>query len=62
MQNIVEDEVVKSVIQDGLSQVDENLIIDEFDCAFDATARKLRTHVKAVNKETAETIEIDSVF
>ena len=62
MQNVIENEVVKSVIQDGLSQVDENLIIDKFECAFDAEARRLRVHLTAKNKETEETVAIDNVF
>ena len=62
MQNVIEDEVVKSVIQDGLSQVDENLVIDEFECAFEMETRKLRVHLTAKNRETEETVKIDKVF
>ena len=62
MANIVEDELIKAEMQDGLSQVDENLIIDNFECAFDKETRKLRAHFTANNKETDENIEVDQVF
>ena len=62
MQNIVDDETVKAVMQDGISQVDENLIIDGFECAFENDKRKLRVHCSVKNKKTEETIEIDNVF
>ena len=62
MADIVEDDVIKSVLQDGISQVDENLIIEEFESAFEKETRKLRTYIKAVNKETDEQVEINQVF
>lgn len=58
--NIVEDEVIKAEMQDGLSQVDENLVVDNFESAFDKSARKLRVCFTAVNKETDEAIEISN--
>ena len=62
MANIIEDEVVKAEIQDGLSQVDTNLIISNFVTAFDVESRQLRVHVTAVNKESNERITIDNVL
>ena len=59
MQNIVSDEVVKSIIQDGLTQVDENLEIDEFESAFDNVSRKLRIHCTVQDKESGEIMNID---
>ena len=58
--NIVEDEVIKAEMQDGLSQVDENLVVDNFESVFDKSARKLRVCFTAVHKETAEAIEISN--
>lgn len=62
MQNIVENSIIKSVLQDGISQVDENLTIDDFECVFDTTTRKLRIHLTVINSETDETIEIDNAM
>lgn len=62
MANIVEDDVIKAEMQDGLSQVDENLIIDNFETVFESKTRKLRIGFTAVNKETAERIEINNVM
>ncbi len=62
MANVVSEEVVKSIMQDGLTQVDENLIISEFECAFDKESRKLRVYFKAINKENGENIEINKVY
>lgn len=62
MANIVEDEIIKAEIQNGLSQVDENLVIENFETVFDVKTRKLRVNFTAVNKETAERIEINNVM
>lgn len=62
MANVIENEVIKAELQDGLSQVDENLIIDKFECAFEQETRILRVSLTAKNKETAETIEINEVL
>lgn len=59
MTNIIEDEVIKAVLQDGLSQVDENLVINDFETVFESENRILRVNFTAVNKETAESIEIN---
>ena len=62
MADIVDNELLRSEFQDGISQVDENLIITELDSVFEKDTRTLRTYFKAVNKETDETIEIDNVL
>lgn len=59
MANIVTDEEIKDVLQDGLTQVDENLVIDEFDCVLDQKTRKMRIHLTVINSETAEEIELN---
>lgn len=58
MANIIEDDVIKAEIQDGLSQVDENLIIDDFEAVFEQETRTLRVSFTAVNKETSEAVKI----
>ena len=62
MPNIVEDELVRAEIQDGLSQVDENLIVDEFECAYAAETRTLKVIATIKNKQTSETMEINEVW
>ena len=62
MQEVVENSIIKAVLQDGISQVDENLTIDDFECVFDTTTRKLRIHLTVINSETDETLEIDNAM
>lgn len=62
MANVVENEIIKAEMQDGLSQVDENLIINNFETVFESDTRKLRVSFTAVNKKTAESIEINNVM
>ena len=62
MADIVDNEILKAEFQDGLSQVDENLVITEIDSVFEKDTRTLRTYFKAVNKETNETIEFNNVL
>lgn len=62
MANVISDELVKSIMQDGLTQVDEDLIISEFECAFDKETRNLRVHFIAENKNNGETVEINKVY
>lgn len=62
MAKIVEDDVIKAEMQDGLSQVDENLIIENFETVFETDTRKLRVNFTAVNNETSEKIEINNVM
>ena len=58
MQDVIENEIIEAVLQDGISQVDENLTIDEFECDFDKKTRKLKVYFTVVNSETDETIEM----
>ncbi len=60
--NRPEDEVIKAEIQDGLSQVDENLIVDNFETVYESKTRKLCVHFVVVNKETAEKIDINETL
>lgn len=62
MASIIEDEVIKAEIQDGLSQVDTNLLIRDFETAFDSTSRTLHIHFTAINKETSETVTMNEVL
>ncbi len=62
MASVVENEIIKAAMQDGLSQVDENLVIDNFETVFESDTRILRVSFTAVNKETAESIEINNVM
>lgn len=58
MYAIVENDIIKAELQDGLSQVDENLVIDELENAYDKKTRKMIVYLKVVNKKTGETMEI----
>ena len=62
MANIIEDEVIRAELQDGARQVDENLVIDDFESVFERGTRTLRTYCKAVNKETGETVELNNIW
>ena len=55
----VEDDVIKAEMQDGVSQVDENLVVSDLETDFDSRTRKLQIHFTAANRETAENIEIN---
>lgn len=62
MANIIDDEIIKAEMQDGLSQVDTNLIVENFETVFESETRKLRVSFTATNKETAEKIEINETL
>ena len=62
MASIIENAVIKAEIQDGLSQVDENLVIGDFETVFEQETRKLRVFFTAENKETGETVEISETL
>ena len=62
MANIIDDEVIKAEIQDGISQVDSNLIINDFATNFDPTTRRLRVYATVINKKTSETLTIEEVL
>lgn len=62
MANIVEDEVIKAEMQDGISQVDDNLTIEGFETAFEPETRKLRVYMEVKNRDSGETIEINNAW
>ena len=62
MANIIDDEIIKAEMQDGLSQVDTNLVVEDFETVYEKDTRKLRVSFTAKNKETAEKIEINETL
>ena len=62
MAAVIEDEVIKAEMQEGLRQVDEDLVIDDFSTVFEKDTRKLRVHFTVVNKKNGETVEINNVY
>lgn len=56
---IVNTEVVKAEIQDAISQIDENLEIDDFSCEYDKSSRKLKIYA-TVKTENNEIIKISN--
>lgn len=62
MANIIDDEIIKAEMQDGLSQVDTNLVVENFATVYESDTRKLRVSFTATNKETAEKIEINETL
>ncbi len=62
MADIVTNELIKAEYQDGVSQVDENLVITTLESSFEADTRTLRTYCKIASKETDEIIEINNVL
>lgn len=62
MVNVIDSDVVRAEIEDGLLQVDENLATDTFDCFYDKEKRKLSIVFTATNRETEQTIEINEVL
>lgn len=56
---IVNTEVVKAEIQDAISQIDENLEIDDFSCEYDKSSRKLKINA-TVKTENNEIIKISN--
>ena len=62
MANVVENEIIKAEMQDGLSQVDENLVIGDFETVFEQETRILRVFFTAINKETGEAVEMNETL
>lgn len=52
----MDENVIKSEIEQGIAQVDSSLTIDSFECKFDQKTRKLtvRFTAKSQNNETVE--------
>lgn len=57
----IDEDIIRSEIQQGLSQVDENLTIEDFSCEFDETTRKLKVNFKAKNAK-GETMEVSNAW
>lgn len=58
----VDDGTIQAVIQDGLSQIDENLIVDTLTCTYDKSIRKLFVFCVVKNKKTDETLTIEDAI
>ena len=52
---------VKSEILGGLSQVDSSFLIDEFNCNYDPSTRKLSVSFTAHNAD-GETVEVSDLW
>lgn len=55
----MDENVIKSEIEQGMAQVDSSLTIDEFSCIFDKENRKLKAYVTAKNPSN-ETVVINN--
>lgn len=53
-----QNEIIKDEIIEGLSQVDESLVIDEFACQFDSLSRTLTVKM-TISNEAKEAVEIN---
>lgn len=58
----VDEDTVRTILVDGLNQVDKNLVISDLQCNFDKQTRKLYVDVKVNNSQTGETLEIKDVW
>lgn len=54
----IDEDVIKSEIEQGISQVDDNINIDSFSCEFDRKTRQLNVHFTA-KAQSGETITTD---
>lgn len=61
MQNVIDEEIIKSVILQGLQQVDDSLVIDNFTTYFDKSTRKLSITFTARN-QNGESITIKNAW
>ena len=59
--NEVNEELIKSEIQDGLEQVDSTLRITDFECCFDRLNRQLKVTFTATN-DKEETIKTTVLY
>lgn len=57
----MDENVIKSEIQQGIAQVDDTLTIDEFSCIFDKEKRKLKVFFTAKNSND-ETVEVNNTW
>ena len=61
-QKNVDEDTVIAILQDGLDQISDTLVIDYLQCSFDKVVRKLHVDVTVKDEETGETIEITDVW
>ena len=59
---IIEDDVIKAELQDGISQVSDTLTIDEFESVYEKDTRKLRVHCTVKDSASGEMIEINKAW
>lgn len=57
----MDENVIKSEIEQGIAQVDSSLTIDEFSCTFDKEKRKLKVYFTAKNSND-EKVEVSNVW
>lgn len=56
----MDENVIKSEIEQGVAQVDNSLSITEFVCDYDKETRKLKVHFTA--KSENETVEVSNIW
>lgn len=56
------EEVIRSEIEQGIKQVDPELSITEFSCNFDKSARKLKVYFTAKTPNSEETVEVSNAW
>lgn len=61
MQNVINEEIVKNEILQGLLQVDSSFFIENFETSFESKTRKLNVYFTAKNSNN-ETVEINNVW
>lgn len=61
MQNVINEEIVKNEILQGLLQVDSSFFVENFETSFESKTRKLNVYFTAKNSNN-ETVEINNVW
>ena len=59
MADVIDDEIIKAVLQDGIEQVNSNLSIESYSFAYDKQSRELRGLISVVDRETAEALQVE---
>ena len=57
----IDENIIRSEIEQGIAQVDETLTIDEFECQFDSATRKQRVKFTAKNSND-ESVEVNLLW
>lgn len=55
------EDLIRTEILDGLTQVDDTFVIDEIICDYDSSTRKLSVDFKASN-ESGQSVELNEVW